>query len=203
MLRASRTDRSPAEAGFTLIELLVALAVFSIACLIAYRGLDAVASTKGSLDREIRFWRELGLVFDRMEADFLQSVPHPLRTGQDAEMRPVQGGNDGNQDFIVELVRYDEQRAPLHVLYRCTSGDLVLSLGPSIRGTAEAGTAPVRMRNTVLLRSIERCELSFLDAGGSWTAAWPGDLAQLRPRAIRIGLTLAGHGRFERVFHLP
>ena len=50
-----RASRIKPQGGFTLIEILVALAVFAIASLIAYRGLDAVASTKGALDREIRF----------------------------------------------------------------------------------------------------------------------------------------------------
>ena len=91
MSRASRTrtarqssglsDRRGAVRGFTLLEILVALAIFALASVIAYGGLDSVTSTKSALDWEIRFWRELGLVFDRMEADFLQSVPHPLRDG--------------------------------------------------------------------------------------------------------------------------
>ena len=44
MWRATRTER-----GFTLLEILVALAVFSIAAAIAYKGLDAVIASKQAM----------------------------------------------------------------------------------------------------------------------------------------------------------
>ena len=202
MWRASRTEPPRGQLGFTLVEVLVALAVFAIASVIAYRGLDAVASTKGALDREIRFWRELGLVFDRMETDFGQSLPHPLRSGQDSLAQPLRGSSAGDRGFFIELARHDGERPPVHVRYRCDSGELTLSLAP-VNAYADRDGAVAGMQHTLLLRPVERCEIAFLNAGNAWLTDWPGEQLQTRPRAIRIRVTLAGSGQFERLFYLP
>ena len=206
MSRASRTDAALAEGGFTLLEVLVALAIFALASVIAYAGLDAVASTKGALEKEIRFWRELGLVFDRMEADFLQSVPHPLRDGPELVRPPLRGGrlggSDGENDgFFIELIRQDENRAQVRVRYLCERGDLTLRVSPA--NLPASGDGAGRTVDTPLLRAVERCDAAFLTAANAWLAEWPGDQSLARPRAIRIRLALAGYGRFERVFLLP
>jgi hypothetical protein len=54
-----------------------------------------------------------------------------------------------------------------------------------------------------LLRQIERCELAYLSAEQQWVTVWPGQQARLKPAAIRVRLTLAGRGNFERIFYLP
>ena len=202
MWRASRTDRSGEQAGFTLIEVLVALAVFAIASVIAYRGLDAVASTKSSLDREIRFWRELGLVFDRMEVDVGQSVPHPLQATSTTLTAPVRGGSAADNGFFLELARQDGNRPPVHVHYRCDQGGLRLALAPlnTLAQPAESSSGP---QTTLLLRPIAHCEMAFLNAGNAWLSDWPGEQTATRPRAIRVRLTLGGRGQFERLFYLP
>lgn len=189
--------------GFTLVEVLVALAVFAIASLIAYCGLNAVASTKTLLERDIRFWRDLGLVFERMESDFGQSVPHPLPTGPDTLALPLRGASASG--FFIEFMRLDGSRPPLHVLYRCDrnkegNGKLTLALAPVNRGNAADAPSVTR---TVLLYPVERCEASFLDAANVWRSEWPGVQSPLRPRAIRIRLALDGYGLFERVYPLP
>jgi general secretion pathway protein J len=213
MLRASRTtDAASAEGGFTLLEILVALAIFALASVIAYSGLDSVASTKGALDKEICFWRELGMVFDRMEADFLQSVPHPLRENQEVLLPPLRGGKAGNGDvdsggFFIELIRQDESRAQVRVLYLCEQGRLMLrvstvSLFGAMVGTGvESGVGQII--DMPLLQTVERCETAFLSVSNAWLTEWPGDQALARPRAILVRLALAGHGLFERVFYLP
>ncbi len=113
MWRASRTDRLGGQAGFSLIEVLVALAVFAIASVIAYRGLDAVASTKSALDLEIRFWRELGLVFDRMEVDVGQSVPHPIQAAPTTLIAPIRGGSAADPGFSLDRSRPGGNRWPV------------------------------------------------------------------------------------------
>lgn len=208
MSRASRTDAALAEGGFTLLEVLVALAIFALASVIAYSGLDSVASTKGALEKEIRFWRELGLVFDRMEADFLQSVPQPLREAPEVLRPPLRGGNlagsDGeNAGFFIELIRHDADRAQVRVRYLCERGDLTLRAGAVNVLAATGEDAAGRAIETPLLRGVEGCETAFLSGANAWLAEWPGDQSLARPRAIRIRLALAGYGRFERVFPLP
>jgi general secretion pathway protein J len=212
MSRASRTETVPAEGGFTLLEILVALAIFALASVIAYSGLDSVASTKGSLEKEIRFWRELGMVFDRMEADFLQSVPHPLRDNQEVLLPPLRGGKAGNSDvdsggFFIELIRQDESRAQVRVLYLCEQGRLMLRVNTvSLFGTTGGTggeTGAGQIIDMPLLQAVERCEMAFLSVSNAWLAEWPGNQALARPKAILIRLALAGHGSFERVFYMP
>ena len=202
MWRASRTDRLGGQAGFSLIEVLVALAVFAIASVIAYRGLDAVASTKSALDLEIRFWRELGLVFDRMEVDVGQSVPHPIQAAPTTLIAPIRGGSAADNGFILELARQDGNRPPVHVHYRCDQGALWLTLAPlnALALPMESTSGP---QTTLLLRSIAHCEMAFLNSANAWLSDWPGEQTTIRPRAIRVRLTLSGRGQFERLFYLP
>lgn len=202
MWRASRTDRIGEQAGFTLIEVLVALAVFAIASVIAYRGLDAVANTKSALDREIRFWRDLGLVFDRMEMDVGQSVPRPLQAASTTLTAPFRGGSAVDNGFFLELARQDGNRPPVHVHYSCEQGELKLALVPlnALALPVESTSGP---QITLLLHPIAHCEMAFLNSANAWLSDWPGEQSTLRPRAIRVRLTLSGRGQFERVFYLP
>ena len=202
MSRASRIERS--QRGFTLLEILVALAVFAIASAIAYSGLNAVASTKSSLDSEIRFWRELGQVFDRMEIDFTQTLPHLLRGDNGELLPPLRASSAEAGGFFIELSRADAERSPVHVVYRCDDGVLSLRVGPLDARLNNAGTlATVASPVYPLLEKVDACEAALLDANNSWRPLWLEAQAQVRPRAIRIRLTLAGRGKFERVYYLP
>ncbi len=203
MWRASRTDRSTEQAGFTLIEVLVALTVFAIASVIAYRGLDAVASTKSALDREIRFWRELGLVFDRMETDVGQSVPRPLQVTPTTLTAPLRGGSAVDNGFFLELARQDGNRPPVYIRYSCDHGELTLSLSPLRPSVIRSEAESAALQPTVLLHPVEHCEMAFLNSANAWFTDWPGEQTITRPRAIRVRLTLGGRGQFERLFYLP
>ena len=201
MSLASRTKRC--QRGFTLLEILVALAVFAIASAIAYSGLNAVASTKSSLDREIRFWRELGQVFDRMEIDFTQTLPHLLRADDGELLPPLRARSAEAGGFFIELARSDGERSPVHVVYRCEGGVLSLRVGPVNASLNNSGALATALPAYPLLENVDDCAAAYLDANNAWRQLWPEDQAQLRPRAIRIRLTLAGRGQFERVYYLP
>ena len=197
MSRASSATR--AQRGFTLLEILVALTIFAISSVIAYSGLNAVISTKSALDRDIHFWRELGQVFERMEMDFVQISPQLFRGADGAVVPPLRGERPDDSEFIIELTRHDEERIPLHVIYRCAQGTLSLSLEP-VTGRATASGAPM-IHN--LLQDVEQCDAAYLGVNNSWLSAWPADSLALKPRAIRIRLSLAGRGQFERLYYLP
>ena len=197
MSRASSVTR--AQRGFTLLEILVALTIFAISSVIAYSGLNAVISTKSALDRDIHFWRELGQVFERMEMDFVQISPQLFRGADGAVVPPLRGERPDDSEFIIELTRHDEERIPLHVIYRCAQGTLSLSLEP-VTGRATASGAPM-IHN--LLQDVEQCDAAYLGVNNSWLSAWPADSLALKPRAIRIRLSLAGRDQFEQLYYLP
>jgi len=201
MSYAVKTD--PAQGGFTLLEVLVALVIFAIASLIAFGGLNAVMSTKSSLDREIRFWRELGLVFDRMESDFVQILPR-MGYGSDGEIvPPFRAGMTDDSGFYIELSRFDDERIPVRAIYRCSRNELVLSIEPITRTALRSATRSASESNHPMLKDIEQCDAAFLASDNSWRSIWPGEQMAIKPRAVRIGLTLAGRGRFERIYYLP
>ena len=201
MSLASRIERS--QRGFTLLEMLVALAIFAIASAIAYSGLNAVASTKSSLDKEIRFWRELGQVFDRMEVDFTQTLPHLLRADDGELLPPLRARSGEAGGFFIELARSDAERPPVHVVYRCERGVLSLRVGPINASLGNSAGLATALPAYPLLENVDDCTAAYLDANNSWRPLWPEDSSQVRPRAIRIRLTLSGRGEFERVYHLP
>ena len=208
------TDTSSAQRGFTLLEILVALAVFSIAAAIAYKGLDAVIASKQAMEREIRFWRETGLVFERMETDFMQIVPRAFQNTPNRFQPVLQGEVSERGGFQVELSRSDGERTPLRIAYQCDNGELTMRLLPinhlvkrTVQTTQEQspGQTGQTGQNTahVLLRGVERCELAYLGANNAWLSAWPGQEKRVKPLGIRVRLTLAGRGTFERLFYLP
>jgi len=191
------------QAGFTLLELLVAMAIFAIASVMAYSGLHAVISTKTSLDQEIRFWRELGQVFDRMDTDFIQIAPQLFSADNDTSLPALYGGSADLSGFFIELTRYDEDRLPVHVRYQCDQGQLSLRLEPANQRQRAALNATAGLPVHSLITNIEQCDVAFLGSNNAWFSAWPGEQSQLRPRAIRVRLDLSGRGKFERVFFLP
>ncbi len=182
--------RANKSAGFTLIEVLVALAVFAVVGAVAYRGLDRMATSKAHLDQEMRFWRELGQVLDRMEADFVQIAPRSdlLASGS---LRPPLLSASQPGDPLVALTRFDAKREPLHLAYRLREQKLELLLGTD---------ATVKIYP--LLENVTACRFTFLDSSGTWLPQWSSN-GQVRPQGIRVQLEMAGHGEFERVFALP
>lgn len=178
--------------GFTLLEVLVALAVFAVIAAIAYRGLDQVATNKAHLDQEMRFWRELALVMDRMEADFTQVVPQS-RIDAEGRLRPpffygrVEGENR------LELIRFDGTKQAVRVGYRLREGALEMLLWQDSS----------RVKVYPLLARVERFDLAFLEDDRNWRKDWPENSKILRPRGVSVSIGLAGRGDFERVFALP
>ena len=184
-------SRASKHAGFTLLEILIALAVFAIVGAIAYRGLDMMSRNKAHLDQEIRFWRELGQVMDRMETDFTQIAP---RTGLSAEgvLQPEFFYGLRNGEQRLELTRFDGQRPPARIAYRLHEQGLEMLIWTQ-------GAYRVYR----LLDHVERCEFAFLDQQHAWQMQWPIAGKEARPQGIRVRIRLAGQGDFERIFALP
>lgn len=186
-----------AERGFTLIEILVALAVFTVIALISYRGLDTVLNAKSRVDTEMRFWRDMGLVFDRIETDFSQ-ISTVKRIDSSGQIRPpLRAGNLSDQKLF-EMTRFDGAREPVHVAYRLKEQKLELLLWKSNAKGEEIATPDVHL----LIDGIEACRVSYLDSKGKWSETWKGDGTETRPQGVRVELQVAGRGTFERMFAL-
>lgn len=186
-------DSKRGQRGFTLLEILVALAVFAVVGSIAYRGLDLMSSNKAHLDREMRIWRELGQVMDRMETDFMQIAPQG-RVDASGTLRPPV--SYGVRDSLpqLELVRFDGRRPPVRVAYRLRGQQLELLVWK---------VDSEEYRTYRLLDNVERCEFSFVDHQREWHRQWPVKDKKTRPSGIRVQIGIAGQGDFERIFALP
>lgn len=190
------------EYGLTLIEILVAMAVFGIACLIAYKGLDAVSTTKQSLDTEIRFWREIGLAFERAGTDFLQAETRPMQTNGKQLTVPMRGATVGTNGFFIDLIRLEDNRTPIHINYQCDNGVFRLTMLSDQTVVTESNSAPPTL-STTLIQNIEQCDATFLNGANVWLNSWPADQALVKPRAIKLRFAIKGRGRFERIYYLP
>jgi general secretion pathway protein J len=186
-----------------LLELLVAMTIFAIASVMAYSGLHAIIAIKTSLDQEIRFWRELGQVFERMDTDFVQIAPQIFRVDETTRPPPLNGGSAEYSGFFLELTRHDENRSPIHVRYQCDKGALSLRLEPLDGFQRNVQSTTTALPTYVLLSNVEQCEVAFLGANNAWLSSWPGEQNQMKPRALRVRLSVSERGRFERVFYLP
>ncbi len=177
--------------GFTLLEMLVALAVFAVVAAVAYAGLDRMSTQKAHLDREMRFWRELGLVMDRMESDFVQIAPRQdlMPSGW---LRPPVFSASQPGDPLINLTRFDGKREPVRLGYRLQAQSLALVVW-------EAQKPQVYP----LLENVTACHFSYMNSSGKWQSIWSGSEGTLRPQGIRIELEVAGHGKFERIVAIP
>lgn len=192
--------------GFTLLEVLVALGVFAIVTLLAWKGLDLMTTAKARLDGEMRRWRELELVFERVGMDLTQIAPRNW-TDTDGKLRSAIQGSVSNEgaNCQLDLLRFGNDNQPLHPRYRVADGRLTLQFLPFNRGEAASAPAQGEAEAWPLLEGVSRCELSFIDEDNTPLTRWPKeDLADMaRPNGLRLRLTLEGRGTFERIYYIP
>ncbi|PAS98572.1 MAG: type II secretion system protein GspJ [Candidatus Dactylopiibacterium carminicum] len=201
--------------GFTLIEVLVALAVFAVVTLLAWRGLDVMVGTKARLDGEMRRWRELELVFERLALDLTQIAPRFWVDEQGRTRSAVQAsGTTSGAQCQLDLMRFGVDNLPVHARYRLQDGRFTLQILPTSQSQAQSlaeaasalAEAEGKTPDHLLLDDVSRCDLAFLDGNNVWQARWPNSDTlsdATRPRGMRLRLTLDGRGQFERIYYLP
>lgn len=190
--------------GFTLIELLVALAIFSVASLLAYRALGSAIHMQERLSIENRKWRDLSLAFSQLEQDIKMAVGRPLRDDRN-QIRPAFAGGPaptsaGDAQLSVssvgavwqtgasaDVVRHD---------YRLRDGMLEQIAWPVLDRSYR--TVPV---STVILENVRAFELRFMDEKGEWQLKWPvvGEKTIL-PAAVEVVIELSDGLKIRRVF---
>ena len=198
------------SSGFTLLELLAAIAIFAIISAMAYRGLSAVLDTRKQLEVEQQKWRDIVLLFARMEQDFASAVQRPIRDTSGNPAAAFIGKPDaiGDADGQVVFTRmgFSGQSGPLtapqRMGYRFRDNKLehlswpVLDQAP--RSAPIIGT---------LAENIREASFRFLEYqpnNSPWQNRWPqagvsADDATL-PAAVEVILTLATGENMKRVF---
>lgn len=197
--------------GFTLMEVLVALVIVALMSGIAYRGLTALLDTRVRLVEENRKWRDLALLFARIEHDVAATVNRPIRDSNNLLAPPFVGKPDpvGEADAHLFLSRMGlaDQSGNLSDVQR-------VGFRLSKEGVVEQLLWPVldqapRSKPSVieLLRGVKEFELRYFDDLGVLQPRWPlsgsGQTAPALPTAVQLTVALDSGERFTRIFLLP
>jgi general secretion pathway protein J len=192
--------------GFTLLELVVALAIFALISIFAYRALDLVLDTRAKVTAEGKKWRNIALLFARLEQDLGRLVNRPVRDSHDLLSpallgEPVPVGEDDAQLMFTRMglegqsgVLNDAQRLG----YRLRDGNVEMLVWPVL------DQAPrTRPEVDTVLSGVKAMEIRYLGADGTWLPRWPkpGAPGEL-PRALEITLELTTGERMTRLFAL-
>nr|VFK21594.1 MAG: general secretion pathway protein J [Candidatus Kentron sp. LFY] len=217
--RQPEVCRKPA--GMTLIELLIALAVFAVISTITYGAIRTATETQQRIQaRSMRFGalQKTMAVIDR---DVSQIVNRPIRDEYGEPLPALQASKD---DFhLMEFTRTGWQtlvganRTPLRRIAYALDDGRLLRLVWSVLDRAEDSSP----RSSVLLTGVDTVDIRYLDADDQWLSAWPLQWTETKagpgtshgispgtssgglPRAVEIGVDVAGIGRITRLLTLP
>lgn len=205
------TDNAFRKRGFTLIEVLIAITIFAIMAAVAYRGLTAILETRQRVDAENEKWRNIGLLFTRLERDLAVAVPRPIRDAAKPYADAMAGetvvvGEYGTQLAFTRMGSPDDagvMGAPQRVGYRLKNNNVevliwsVLDQAP--RTIPEAN---------VIATDITDMTFRYMDNNQQWQTRWPpaGNYptgSHLLPNAVEVSLTLTSGEVITRLIDLP
>lgn len=192
--------------GFTLLEMLVALAIFALISAFAYRALDLVLETRAKVTAESRKWRDITLLFARMEQDMNRLANRSVRDSRDLPSpallgEPVPLGEDDAQLAFTRMGLEGQSGALSDVQrlgYRLRDGKVEMLVWPVL------DQAPrTRPEAETVLGGVKAMEIRYLGAEGTWWPRWPkpGVPGEL-PRALEVTLELMSGERMSRLFAL-
>jgi general secretion pathway protein J len=186
------------RSGFTLIELMIALAILALIAVFGYRALSSLADSEAQLTAEAQHWRELDALFARLEADMREALPRDVRTGNGTEPAWL-GDVDGTDNAVLRFSRAGPEfgsepgSAGQRIGYRLRDGAIEVLYWPRLDQPAAVVPRPY-----ALAGGIAAFRVAYLDARSNWRDRWPALGESPVPRAVRVGITLAGGEQIER-----
>ncbi len=185
--------------GFTLIELLVALVLLALISVMAFRGLDSVLKTKKQVDAENGKWRDISLLFSRLDRD-LSNLAHRPVTDASGMLQPEFIGKEnysGPSDANLLFTRLGaEGNPPQRIGYRLDQGkveEIIWSHPDQAPGIQPAVYT--------LLDHVADFRIRYLAINNNWATIWPLP-NQPRPKAVEATLTLPSGEKIVRLFSL-
>lgn len=195
------------QSGFTLIEMLVALVIFALMSVMAYRGLTTVLESRDHLAQENRKWREVALLFARLEQDFAVLAIRPVRdtNGLRAEPFVAKPEMRGEYDAMLMFTRmglsgYASSLAgPQRFGYRLRGDVIEQLIWPALDAAPRAIPAV-----NILLERVAAAEFRYLDSDEKWLLRWPLPGRNIVfPAAVEVTIELQSGERVTRLFALP
>jgi general secretion pathway protein J len=209
-LRKSRREvlrRDSSVAGFTLVEVLVAIFIFAIVAAIAMGGYNELVKQSDIVDRGAKRTREIQSAMQRLNLDFTELEPRPVREPLGDSIVPALRSDSRSTETIAELTHSGWSnpagvpRSTLQrVSYRLDNNRLLreywLALDHTMTGEPESA---------VLLDRVKRMQLRYMDGNRTWHDEWPPlgysapDMTRVRPIAVEITVELEDWGELKRV----
>jgi len=186
------------RSGFTLIELMIALAILALVAVFGYRALSSLTDSEAQLTAEAQHWRELDGLFARLEADMREALPRDVRTGSGTEAAWL-GDVDSGGNAVLRFSRAGPEfavepgSAGQRIGYRLRNGAIEVLYWPRLDQPASVAAQPYALAAGVLAFRV-----AYLDTRNNWRERWPALGESPVPRAIRVGITLAGGEEIER-----
>jgi general secretion pathway protein J len=194
-------------AGFTLLELLVALSIFALISAMAYGGLQSVMTQQQQTGARSERLADLQKAYRIMQRDLEQIVSRQIRNEFGDRIGPVVGGSgfDG-----VEFSRAGHPnpagflRSEIQRVAYVPDQDTLLRRTWRVLDRAQ-DTEPDEQ---VLVESMSRFSMRFLDEANEWQERWPpasdqGGLLSGLPIAVEVQLELDALGILTWIFSLP
>lgn len=173
------------QRGFTLIEVLAALAVFAVAAVMAYGGLNHVLRGQAQAEAMALELASLQTAFGWLERDLAAAAPRPVRDLLGGRLAAMQASPQSSP--MLQFTRSTlglPGRPPLQRIAYTLDEQRLLRLSWPVLDRAPR-TAP---HAEALLEGVQAFRLRFL--GQDWSAEWPAGGAGTLPRAVEVELTL-------------
>ncbi|NNM82203.1 MAG: type II secretion system minor pseudopilin GspJ [Burkholderiales bacterium] len=185
--------------GFTLIELLIALVILALISVMAFRGLDSVLKAKKQVDSENRKWRDISLLFSRLDHDLSNLAHRPVIDASGALQPEFIGKENYSDSFDANLLFTRlgaEGNPPERVGYRFNQGRVEEIIWAHL--DQAPGTQPAVY---TLLDHVADLRFRYLAINDNWATIWPLP-NQPRPKAVEATLTLLSGEKIVRIFSL-